>query len=54
MIHGHCHGKVDQINIDSKELRVDVGIDGELANYDLVSLEKLAKHFKKIEDGMVK
>lgn len=28
MIHGHCHGKVDKINIDSKELRVDVGIDG--------------------------
>lgn len=54
MVHGHCHGKVDQINIGSKELRVDVGIDGELANYDLVSLEKLAKHFKKIEDGMVK
>lgn len=41
-------------NIDSKQLRADVGIDGELANYDLVSLEKVAKHFKKIEDGMVK
>lgn len=54
MIHGHCHGKVDQINTDSKQLRADVGIDGELANYDLISLEKLAKHFKKIEDGMVK
>lgn len=52
------HGKVDQINIDSKELRVDVGIDGNLANYDLISLEKLANHFIKIEKynehGMVK
>lgn len=58
MIHGHCHGKVDQINTDSKELRVDVGIDGNLANYDLISLEKLANHFTKIEKdnehGMVK
>lgn len=58
MIHGYCHGKVDQINIDSKELRVDVGIDGNLANYDLISLEKLANHFIKIEKynehGMVK
>lgn len=58
MIHGHCHGKVDKINIDSKELRVDVGIDGNLANYDLISLEKLANHLIKIEKdnkhGMVK
>ena len=49
MIHGHCHGKVDKINTDSKELRVDVGIDGNLANYDLISLEKLANHLTKIE-----
>lgn len=44
--------------IDSKELRVDVGIDGNLANYDLISLEKLANHLIKIEKdnkhGMVK
>lgn len=50
--------KVDKINTDSKELRVDVGIDGNLANYDLISLEKLANHFTKIEKdnehGMVK
>lgn len=49
MIHGHCHGKVDQINTNSKELRVDVGIDGNLANYDLISLEKLANYFDKYE-----
>lgn len=58
MIHGHCHGKGDQINTDSKELRIDVGIDGNLANYDLISLEKLVNHFIKIEKynehGMVK
>lgn len=37
---------------------VDVGIDGNLANYDLISLEKLANHLTKIEKdnehGMVK
>lgn len=49
MIHGHCHGKVDKINTDSKELRVDVGIDGNLANYDLISLEKLSNYFNKYE-----
>lgn len=54
MLHGHCHGKLDHYNKDSKELRVDVGIDGELANYDLISLEKIAKHFKKIEDEKYK
>ena len=48
MVHGHCHGKVDEINELSKELRVDVGIDSKFANYDLVSLEKLDKHFNKI------
>lgn len=50
MIHGHCHGKVDQINKNSKQLRVDVGIDGQLANYDLISLEKLSNYFNKIEN----
>lgn len=50
MLHGHCHGKVDNINKESKELRVDVGLDGSLANYDLVSLEKLDNYIKKIED----
>ena len=37
-----------KINELSKELRVDVGIDSKFANYDLVSLEKLDKHFNKI------
>lgn len=50
MIHGHCHGKIDKINKDAKVLRVDVGLDSEFANYDLVSLEKLANYFKKIKD----
>lgn len=50
MIHGHCHGKVDEINKNSDDLRFDVGLDSELANYNLISLEKLAKYIKQKED----
>ena len=31
MIHGHCHGNIDNINTESTDLRVDVGFDGLLA-----------------------
>lgn len=50
MTHGHCHGKIDEINKNSDDLRFDVGLDSELANYNLISLEKLAKHIKQKED----
>lgn len=46
--------KIDQINTDSKELRVDVGIDGNLANYNLISLEKLSKYLEKHETNNLK
>ena len=49
MLHGHCHGKVDDINTMSKDLRVDVGLDAKLANYNLISLEKISNYFEKIE-----
>ena len=49
MLHGHCHGKVDDINTISKDLRVDVGLDAKLANYNLISLEKISNYFEKIE-----
>lgn len=48
-LNGSDQEEVDQINTDSKELRVDVGIDGNLANYDLISLEKLSNYFNKYE-----
>lgn len=51
MLHGHCHGKVDDINRESKEFRFDVGIDSQLANYDLISLEKLNKHITRLKNG---
>lgn len=31
MLHGHCHGKLDDYNARSTDLRFDVGIDGQLA-----------------------
>lgn len=31
MLHGHCHGTMDEFNTSSIDLRFDVGIDGALA-----------------------
>lgn len=31
MLHGHCHGTMDEYNAQSVDLRFDVGIDGNLA-----------------------
>ncbi|MDR0815593.1 MAG: metallophosphoesterase, partial [Bacteroidales bacterium] len=31
MVHGHCHGRIDEYNAKTGDLRVDVGIDGRLA-----------------------
>lgn len=41
MLHGHCHGKLDEYNTQSMDLRFDVGIDGKLANLRLLSLEDI-------------
>lgn len=52
MVHGHCHGSIDRINIESKELRVDVGIDGGLCKYTkFVELEDLYNYMKGITGG---
>ena len=32
MLHGHCHGKLDEYNASSPDLRFDVGIDVKLAS----------------------
>ena len=31
MLHGHCHGTMDDYNVNSADLRFDIGIDGALA-----------------------
>lgn len=43
---GHSHGRMDDYNEASTDLRVDVGIDGKLANFNFISLEQLYKYFK--------
>ena len=43
---GHTHGTLDKINKDSEELRVDIGLDSEIANYGLVSLETVYAFMK--------
>ncbi len=50
MVHGHCHGRIDELNAKAGELRVDVGIDGLLAREcgGFVPLEKLYEHFCRI------
>ena len=47
MIHGHCHGRVDEYNLKAGDLRVDVGIDGKLAREcgGIIPLEKLYEYF---------
>mgnify|MGYP003320931702 CR=1 FL=1 len=48
MTHGHCHGSTDKINKKLKELRIDIGLDANLANYEFISLEKLYNAYKDI------
>ncbi len=50
-IHGHCHGSIDYVNILSKELRADVGLDGTLSNYKIVDLETVYNYFVKIRNN---
>lgn len=48
---GHAHGRLDDYNLDSPDLRVDVGIDSKLAGYEFVSLEKVYNFFKEKTKG---
>lgn len=41
MLHGHSHGKLDDYNALSPDLRFDVGIDGTLANLHFLTLEDI-------------
>jgi len=53
MVHGHCHGNIDEYNVKAGDLRVDVGIDGKLAREcgGFISLEKLYEYFWNIAQG---
>lgn len=41
MLHGHCHGNLDEYNNQSTDLRFDVGFDGSLANMHFLTLENI-------------
>lgn len=48
MIHGHCHGNIDDLNTNSSDLRVDVGFGGNLCKSKktfLISLEEIIDYF---------
>lgn len=45
---GHIHSAHDFMNDQTGVLRVDVGLDAALANYQLIPLEKLYAHFRDI------
>ena len=54
MIHGHCHGNIDNINTESTDLRVDVGFDGALAKKTgsfLISFEDILEYMKEKTGG---
>ena len=51
MIHGHCHNSITEYNKKSGELRVDVGLDSELGNYDFIDLETIYAYFCSIRDS---
>lgn len=50
-LNAHCHGALDDINTISKELRVDVGLDAKLGNYNFIELEQLYNYFCDIRDA---
>lgn len=52
MCHGHTHGEMDDINDNSLELRVDVGLDGNLSNMSFIDLERLYGHFQKLKEKL--
>ena len=38
-LHGHCHGRLDEYNASSPDLRIDVGIDSAIAGFAPVELD---------------
>lgn len=50
-VHGHCHNSMPKKNYKLGELRVDVGIDSDLANYHFVSPEMIVNYFNNITKG---
>lgn len=52
MLHGHCHGNIDEFNEMSPDLRVDVGWDSKLKKFDLIEYSEIIEYFKKKTNGL--
>lgn len=50
-VHGHCHGGIDAWNKESKELRVDAGLDSDIFGHEFIEVEALYEYFKGIRDA---
>ena len=50
-LHGHCHNNMSKTNFMSGELRVDIGLDSDLANYGFVTPEMVIEYFNRITNG---
>ena len=50
-VHGHCHGGIDAWNKESKELRVDAGLDSDIFGHEFIEVEVLYEYFKAIRDA---
>lgn len=46
-LHGHCHGNLDGYNVTQPDLRIDVGLDGKLANYKFLTPDEILFYFYK-------
>lgn len=44
-VHGHSHGNLDGFNESNPDLRVDVGLDGKLANYKFLTPDDILVYF---------
>lgn len=44
-LHGHSHGNLDGFNESSPDLRVDVGLDGKLADYKFLTPDDILVYF---------
>lgn len=52
MVHGHCHGRLNEYNNESTDLRVDVGVDSDQFEDIFVNLRTLYEYFKRKTNGI--
>ena len=50
-LHGHCHNAMSRENFKRGVLRVDVGLDSDLADYHFVTPEMIIKYFDMVTRG---